>query len=295
MSKISKILHIALYSVFALAGILIMINDLTVIGDAIETVEFSAVPLVTIIVDVVIAVLFIVVALIGIVKAVKNKFSKLPIQNYVLFALYGLFILMSGVLSIILISDINNTMGGYGGSMPVPGEVIFALIIGSLILVASLIISKIKVHGQALPYIASYPVVGLLGLIGSIALLSNGGEGLPVFVYIVLLIGSLLFAAIPVIAKFVVKEELAYQEGVITVPVAPLHSPLAEQLSGAPAQTYAGQPQQTQRVAGRPVYAAGAYFCAPAEDIRQAKALLDDGLITEEEYAKIKARVIDRF
>lgn len=293
MSKISKILHIALYSVFALAGLLIMINDLTVIGDAIETVEFSAVPLVTIIVDVVIAVLFIVVALIGIVKAVKNKFSKLPIQNYVLFALYGLFILMSGVLSIILISDINNTMGGYGGSMPVPGEVIFALIIGSLILVASLIISKIKVHGQALPYIASYPVVGLLGLIGSIALLSNGGEGLPVFVYIVLLIGSLLFAAIPVIAKFVVKEELLYQEGVVTVPVAPLHSPVAEQLSGAPAQTYAGQPQR--QVAGRPVYAAGAYFCAPAEDIRQAKALLDDGLITEEEYAKIKARVIDRF
>lgn len=293
MSKISKILHIALYSVFALAGILIMINDLTVIGDAIETVEFSAVPLVTIIVDVVIAVLFIVVALIGIVKAVKNKFSKLPIQNYVLFALYGLFILMSGVLSIILISDINSTMGGYGGSMPVPGEVIFALIIGSLILVASLIISKIKVHGQALQYIVTYPVVGLLGLIGSIALLSNGGEGLPVFVYIVLLIGSLLFAAIPVIAKFVVKEELAYQEGVITVPVAPLHSPVAEQLSGAPAQTYAGQPQQ--QVAGRPVYAAGVYFCAPAEDIRQAKALLDDGLITEEEYAKIKAKVIDRF
>lgn len=293
MSKISKILHIALYSVFALAGILIMINDLTVIGDAIETVEFSAVPLVTIIVDVVIAVLFIVVALIGIVKAVKNKFSKLPIQNYVLFALYGLFILMSGVLSIILISDINNTMGGYGGSMPVPGEVIFALIIGALILVASLIISKIKVHGQALPYIASYPVVGLLGLIGSIALLSNGGQGLPVFVYIVLLISSLLFAAIPVIAKFVVKEELLYQEGVVTVPVAPLHSPVAEQLSGIPAQTYAGQHQQ--QVAGRPVYAAGVYFCAPAEDIRQAKALLDDGLITEEEYAKIKAKVIDRF
>lgn len=292
MSKISKILHIALYSVFALAGLLIMINDLTVIGDAIKTVDLTAMPLVSIIVDVVIAVLFIVMALIGIVKAVKNKFSKLPKQNYVLFALYGLFILMSGVLALILVADMNNAMGGYGGSIPVPGEVIFALIIGSLILVASLIISKIKVHGQPLPFIASYPVVGLLGLIGSIALLSNGGEGLPVLVYIILLIGSLLFAAIPVIAKFVLKEELIYQEGVVTVPVAPMHSPVAEQLSGAPAQTYAGQ---TQKVAGRPVYAAGAYFCAPAEDIRQAKALLDDGLITEEEYTKIKARVIDRF
>ena len=50
---------------------------------------------------------------------------------------------------------------------------------------------------------------------------------------------------------------------------------------------------QTSRPATR--HAVSGYICAPAADIREAHALLKDGLITEEEYSKIKSRIIERF
>lgn len=270
MSKLSKILHIALFGVFALIGVLILIGNLTQIGDAIDLADFTgdSTLLINIIVTTVVGAGIAVVAALSILKLVKLQTEKIMKFAFIMMALVGLYFCVGPIFSIIQLSDLG---------MDPPGEIIALIIFGVLTMLSTVVVKKIKINGEKLKQIIALPIVGGLAAIASIVYLSLEPQELDLFVSILLLLGSLYFALLPVILKYGLKEDLGV-EGSVSVPRA----------------TVAGQtnPQQVMRT-GRPV--AGIYVCTPAEDIRQAKALLDDGLIDEEEYKKIKAKIIERF
>lgn len=280
MEKLPKILRIVLFALWAVAGLLLAIDTGISIPDAQQIGTNS---LIFTIVETCLFITITIIGLVATIKAIKTQeeLEKLDKRNNPIVLLVGITLAVVAYSQFMIMKE---ALGSYGREFSMPSEILTIIIFSILVILATIIVKVIKIKGEHLPNFIKNSVVGALALITIFIFLSYfKPEGLTMFGMILLLIAIIAYIGLPYIYKYVLKEGVSAtgESGCVS-------SVAHEKTTTSEAGT-----TQTSRPATR--HAVSGYICAPAADIREAHALLKDGLITEEEYSKIKSRIIERF
>lgn len=282
MEKLPKILRIVLFALWAVAGLFLAID----FGRSIPNAQqISTNFLIYTIIETCLFVAITIIGLVATIKAIKTQeeFEKLDKRSNPIVLLLGITFALIAYSSFMVVQEM---LGGYG-QISMPSEILMIIIFGALVVIATIAVKVIKVKGEPLPNFIKNSVVGALMLMTIFTYFSYGTpEGLAIFIMILLIVATLGYIGLPYVFKYV------FKEGVIATEEYGDFSSVTHQATGTTATSATGT-TQTYRPATR--HAVSGYICIPAADIREAHTLLKDGLITEEEYSKIKARVIERF
>ena len=282
MEKLPKILRIVLFALWTVAGLFLAIDFGRSIPDAQQV---STNYLIYLIVETCLFVAITIIGLVATIKAIKTQeeFEKLDKRSNPIVLLVGITFAVIAYSSFMVVQEM---LGAMGGKISMPSEILTIIIFGALVVVATIAVKVIKVKGEPLPNFIKNSVVGALALITIfVAITYMEPIGLTMLGMILLIIATLAYIGLPYVFKYV------FKEGVIATEEYSDISSVTHQTTAT--TTSATGTTQTYRPATR--HAVSGYICTPAADIREAHALLKDGLITEEEYSKIKARVIERF
>lgn len=266
MSKISKILLMTFFGLFALVGVLIAIGNATLIGDAVDVMDLFGeyYILIQVILLLITGLGILAVSALPIVKHLKHQELKVRKSVCLVIDLVGCYFVILPLVSIIRY--------GFDG---VPGELVALLIFGVLTIVSTIAVNKIKVNGEEMNEIIALPVVGGLAAIASIICLTLEPQGIELFAMILVLLGSIYLAILPLILKYGFNQTV---EGVVI-------DGTCTHVAGT---THVGTSQQARRTV------TGVDVDTLTEELRKAKAIFDEGLIDEEEYKKVKDQLINR-
>lgn len=274
MSKISKIFHAVFFSIAAVIGIITLINNLTIIGDVFG--EYSdEYTIITWALDLVISLGTLLIGGLSLLHIFIGKTTKYKYRMHLVFTFFSLSLLAASIITLIMVADMKNQ---FGMAIDIPGEVYVLMIFGILLFLASLFGSIILKNVK--PMIVDI-VIGSIALVASIIVLSMGASGLAVLIYILYMVLAIALGAFDIGLKYFDKEYLDeeyYDDG-----------DNAEVLENSTTRT-----NSSVRENRTPIRRSN-YVCIPVEELRQVKALLDEGIIDEDDYKVIKGKIINKF